>query len=170
MLKVHIRWLIRRDLPEVLAIEEASFAAPATEEDFLRWQRQRNCIGMVAESLEPGSAEAIVGYMIYELHKHDLVLVNFAVHPAHRRRRVGWQMARRLQAKLSFNRRRCITAIVRESNLPALLFGRTVGFKAVGLERGGYDDTGEDAIRLAHWLDEPAPVPPSNRIANLTKE
>ncbi|MEK6238743.1 MAG: ribosomal-protein-alanine N-acetyltransferase RimI, partial [Planctomycetales bacterium] len=48
-LRVHIRWMIRRDMPEVLAIENSSFEFPWSEEDFLRSLQQRNCIGMVAE-------------------------------------------------------------------------------------------------------------------------
>ena len=46
---VHIRWMIRRDMPEVLSIENESFEFPWSEEDFIRCLRQRNCIGMVAE-------------------------------------------------------------------------------------------------------------------------
>ena len=48
-LNVHIRWMIRRDMPEVLAIESGGFANPWTEEDFIRCHRQRNCVNMVAE-------------------------------------------------------------------------------------------------------------------------
>ena len=63
-LTVHIRWMIRRDMPEVLDIESRSFDGPWSEEDFMRSLRQRNCIGMVAEH-----DDCIVGFMIYELHK-----------------------------------------------------------------------------------------------------
>ena len=47
-----IRWMIRRDMPEVLDIEQQSFEFAWTEEDFLCCLRQRNCIGMVAERQE----------------------------------------------------------------------------------------------------------------------
>jgi len=63
-LKPQIRWLIRRDMPEVLEIERANFEYTWTEEDFLCCLRQRNCIGMVAEI-----AHNIEGFMIYELHE-----------------------------------------------------------------------------------------------------
>ena len=76
--RVHIRWMIRRDMPEVLAIEHASFEFPWGEEEFLRVLRQRNCIGMVAEQ-----GERVVGFMIYELHKNKLHIMNFAVHPGY---------------------------------------------------------------------------------------
>ena len=80
-LGVHIRWMIRRDMPEVLKIEAGSFEFPWSEEDFIRCLRQRNCIGMVAEH-----DERVVGFMIYELHKSRLHIINFAVHPTFRRR------------------------------------------------------------------------------------
>ena len=80
--KVHIRWMIRRDMPEVLHTEQESFEYAWTEEDFLKCLRQRNCIGMVAEH-----GEKVVGFMIYELHKSKLHVLNFAVHPDFRRDR-----------------------------------------------------------------------------------
>ena len=82
--RVHIRWMIRRDMPEVLQTEQESFEYSWTEEDFLRCLRQRNCIGMVAER-----GDAIVGFMIYELHRTRLQLLNFAVNPTVRRTGVG---------------------------------------------------------------------------------
>ena len=75
-LPVHIRWMIRRDMPRCLGDRAAGFEFPWSEEDFIRCLRQRNCIGMVAEH-----SERVVGFMIYELHKNRLHVLNFAVHP-----------------------------------------------------------------------------------------
>src|SRR5881392_849563 len=102
--RVHIRWMIRRDMPEVLQIETTSFEFPWTEEDFLRCLRQRNCIGMVAEH-----GEKVVGFMIYELHKNKLHILNFAAHAEWRRSGVGQQMVAKLVSKLSSHRRTRIT-------------------------------------------------------------
>jgi ribosomal-protein-alanine N-acetyltransferase len=143
--RVHIRWMIRRDMPEVLQTEQACFEYSWTEEDFLRCLRQRNCIGMVAEQ-----GEKVVGFMIYELHKSKLHILNFAVHPAYRRIGVGAQMVAKLISKLSSHRRTRITLAVRETNLPAQLFFRAQGFKAVRVLRGYYQDSGEDAF-LMHY-------------------
>ncbi len=145
LLRVHIRWMIRRDMPEVLQTEQASFEFPWTEEDFLRCLRQRNCIGMVAEQ-----GEKVVGFMIYELHKAKLHILNFAVHPAWRRLGVGGQMVSKLVSKLSSHRRTRITLEVRETNLVAQLFFRTQGFRAVRVLRTYYEDSGEDAF-LMHY-------------------
>ena len=78
-ISVQIRWMIRRDMPEVLRIENDSFEFNWTEEDFLACLRQRNCIGMVAEY-----DGRVVGFMIYELHKTRLHILNFAVAPGFR--------------------------------------------------------------------------------------
>src|SRR5271157_3236611 len=129
-LRVHIRWMIRRDMPEVLQIEQESFDYSWTEEDFLRCLRQRNCIGMVAEC-----GDRVVGFMIYELHKTKLHILNFAVHPAWRRRGVGENMVAKLVGKLSNHRRTRITLEVRETNLEAQLFFRAQEFKAVRVLR-----------------------------------
>jgi ribosomal-protein-alanine N-acetyltransferase len=143
--RVHIRWMIRRDMPEVLQTEQQSFEYAWTEEDFLRCLRQRNCIGMVAEQ-----GEKVVGFMIYELHKAKLHILNFAVHPAWRRCGVGGQMVAKLISKLSSHRRTRITLEVRETNLPAQLFFSKQGFRAVRVLRGYYEDSGEDAFVMQY--------------------
>jgi len=48
-LEISIRWLIRRDMPEVFSIERRSFEFPWCEEKFLEHLRRRNCIGLVVE-------------------------------------------------------------------------------------------------------------------------
>src|SRR3954451_17952276 len=78
--RVHIRWMIRRVMPEVMAIEHASSEFPWCEEEFLRVLRHRNCIGIVSEE-----GERVICLIIYELHKAKLDVVNFAVAPEYRR-------------------------------------------------------------------------------------
>ena len=161
-MNVHIRWMIRRDMPEVLEIEESSFEFPWTEEDFIRCLRQRNCIGMVAEY-----DEKVVGFMIYELHREQLHVLNFSVGPDCRRRGVGSQMVAKLLGKLSQQRRNQITLEIRETNLAAQVFFRDLGFKAISVLRDYYDDTVEDAY-VMQYMYQPEPVesvPFSNRIA-----
>jgi ribosomal-protein-alanine N-acetyltransferase len=143
--RVHIRWMIRRDMPEVLQAEQESFEYSWTEEDFLRCLRQRNCIGMVAEA-----GEKVVGFMIYELHKSKLNILNFAVSPGQRRSGIGGQMVTKLISKLSSHRRTRITLEVRETNLAAQLFFRSQGFRAVRVLRAYYEDSGEDAFLMQY--------------------
>jgi ribosomal-protein-alanine N-acetyltransferase len=141
--RVHIRWMIRRDMPEVLAIEREGFEFPWLDEDFVRCLRQRNCIGMVAEL-----DDRVVGFMIYELQKTRIHVLNFAVLGEHQRCGVGSQMIAKLTAKLSLQRRSRIILSVRETNLPAQLFFRENGFRAVSVLRSYYADTPEDAYMM----------------------
>ncbi len=136
----YIRWMLDRDLPEILAIEFECYDSPWMEEDFIRCLRQRNCIGMVAEH-----EDRVVGFMIYELHKHRIDITNFTVAVACHRCGVGTQMLDKMKAKLSLQRRSRLSLEVRESNLPAQLFYRDMGFHAVNVLREFYPDTDEDA-------------------------
>ena len=137
---VHIRWMIRRDMPEVQAIENASFDSPWSEEEFIRSLRNRNCIGMVAET-----GEKIVGYMIYELHRNRLEILNLAVHGEHRRSGVGSSMIAKLYGKLSPQRRTRIDAAVCERNEVAHYWLKACGFTAVEILRDHYEEITADA-------------------------
>jgi [ribosomal protein S18]-alanine N-acetyltransferase len=164
--RIHIRWMIRRDMADVLATERGSFDYAWTEDDFLRCLRQRNCIGMVAEQ-----GDRVIGFMIYELHKSKLHVLNFAVAPSIRRIGVGTQMVDKLIAKLSSHRRSKITLAVRERNLAAQLFFRKNDFKAVKVLRNYYEDSNEDAFLMEFRVEEPVndfvDVGPANRISQF---
>jgi len=135
--------MIRRDMTDVLHIEDESFEFSWLEDDFIRCLRQRNCIGMVAEH-----NERVIGFMIYELHRNRLHVLNFAVHPDFRRKGIGSQMMNKLVAKLSPQRRTRIQLEVRETNLPAQLFFRGLNFRAISLLRDFYEDSPEDAYLM----------------------
>ncbi len=161
-LRVQIRWMIRRDMREVLRIERESFEFHWTEEDYLACLRQRNCIGMVAEI-----DNQVVGIMIYELHKSRLHILNFAVAERYRRTGIGQQMLDKLIGKLSQQRRTRVTLEVRETNLPAQVFFRQSGFRATGVVRDHYADTNEDAYTMQYALRNGPVSLTHNRIAQV---
>lgn len=139
----NVRWLIRKDLPEVLEIEKLSFEFPWTEEEFKKCLGRRECIGMVVEL-----DEAVAGYMIYELHKTRLHVLNLAVHPDVRRQGIGSRMVDKLIGKLSFQRRNRMLLEVRETNLHAQLFLKKHGFRAIEILKSFYEDSTEDAYLM----------------------
>ena len=139
----------------------SSFEFPWTEEDFYNCLRQRNCIGMVAEH-----DERVVGFMIYELQKTRLHVVNLAVHSEYRRRGVGTQMVEKLRVKLTPEHRRRISLEIRETNVPAQLFFRENQFRAVSILKEFYDDTIEDAYVMEFCCPETT-FAPINRIQRL---
>lgn len=163
-IRVHIRWMIRRDMGDVLRIERDNFEFPWIDEDFIRCLRQRNCIGMIAEY-----EDRVVGFMIYELHHSRIHLLNFAVSPAYQRRGVGSQMLAKLAAKLTSQRRSRILLEIRETNLAAQLFFRENGFRAISVLHQYYEDTPEDAylMQYRYRAEKPAVLESPNRITRL---
>jgi len=149
----HVRWMIRRDMAEVLEIEGHSFDYPWNEEDFVRCLRQRNCIGMVCEA-----DEQVVGFMIYELHKDLLDVINIAVHKDWRHKGVFTTMVDKLKGKLTPQRRNRIVLVVRDKNLSAQLAFRSLGFWCTGIEKDFYEvENGccEDGYRFVYRHYEP---------------
>jgi len=159
----HIRWMIRKDMHEVLHIEQSSFPHPWSECDFLHCLRQRNYIGMIAENHHG----RILGYMIYELHMRRLHLLSLAVYPPFRKHGVGSCMVEKLIGKLNPDRRTRLTAEVGERNLDGQLFFQAMGFKATHVMRRHYDETGEDAYAMEYRIGDPITQSsrPVNRVA-----
>lgn len=159
-LGIYIRWMSRRDMPEVLAIENASFEHPWSEEEWIRCLRQRTNIGMVVER-----DEVVIGHMVYALEPKTINVLNMAVRPDLVRMGIGRAMIDKLKSKLHLQRRNKIICNVQEYNLEAQLFMRSCGFTAVETTRGFFVNpcTFEpvDAIRFVHlcnWIeleDEP---------------
>lgn len=145
---VRVRWMIRRDMDDVIDIECKSFEYPWEETDFIRCLRARNCIGMVAETTD-GS---VVGYLLYELYKTKICIINFAVAYEYRKSGVGRQMVTRLIDKLSKDRRTRLVLDVRETNLQAQLFFSHLGFKATQILKNQYDDSNEDSYHMVYKL------------------
>lgn len=90
----HIRWIIRQDLPEVVALD-----GEWSVNDLLAKLRERNCIGMVAE--EYSFPWNVVGFMVYNLFKDHIQVVRMVgVSPE-----IKVAMCKRLTGKLARHRR-----------------------------------------------------------------
>ena len=160
--KIEVRWMIRRDMGEILDIEKESFSSPWAEEDFIKYLKERNVIGMVAE-IGDGNDDQIVGYMVYSLYKDRLELKNFAVHPDFRRQGVGTKLAEKLKGKLSTSRRTRVVTHVSEGNYRAQKFFSSKGFRATGVIKNHFS-TGEDAYAFQYEVKHPLEAP-ANRIS-----
>lgn len=167
--KTHVRWMIRRDMNEILAIERMSKAGssvePWSEEVFVKHLRRRDTIGMVVER-----NDQVVGFMLYELHSKRLDVLRFELAPDARGRGLGRRMMEKLIGKLTAQRRNRIRIVVSENNVTMQTFLRHMGFRAVSVLRDTYGGTdgdhyvfeykwrpaeGEDENGLK-WDDEPA--------------
>jgi len=151
-LKFRVRWMIRRDMPEVLEIEQAAFPISFrwSEDDFMHVLRRRTAIGMVAEEC---ASERVAGFFIYESHAAAIELLTIAVGTEWRRCGAGRLMVERLKSKTTA-RRRSIRFDVNERNLAALKFFSALGFRAIATRRGVYDDCDDDAIAFRLTRDE----------------
>ena len=132
MIKIHIRWMVRKDLDIVSEIEKECFEFPWTGNDFVAAMRQRNCIGRVAEC-----DSQIVGYVIYVMNQDNIEITNLGVKKKLRHKGVGTQMVSQLIGKLDLQRRPKLILTVRESNVVAQCFFRDVaqpGFRVVKIE------------------------------------
>lgn len=153
--RVHIRWMIRRDMAEVLAIENLCFEYPWSEKHFIEdVLRRRDVIGMVAEHGH-GESMQVSGFVVYALAKKYLEVLNFAVHPELQRRGVGRQMIDKLKSKLSPQRRTRLVCDVSEWNTAAQLFFKAMGFRCVSVLWNYYDlDEETDAYHFRFIVPE----------------
>jgi len=143
-LPIKIRWCIRKDFPDLLAVEDACFEYPWSLTDFLDHSRKQE--GILEAAI---LGDKIIGYMAYSTripgsYEGGMQLNSVAVLPEFQRRGVGRQLVRKLRKKLQQNRPRILLQ-VRETNLAAQLFFREVGFFAISVVRGFYEVTEEDA-------------------------
>jgi len=152
-----IRWMIRKDMPEVLNIEELTNSNPDNEEQFLSYLRQKNIIGMVSEY-----QEQVVGFMIYELQKFNLDIIKFAVHPNYQRQSIGAGMINKLKSKLHNCRRTFIQTEVDDFNLKGQLFLQSRRFIATKVIRNRYQGK-NDIYKMEFHL------PTTNRIQSYLK-
>lgn len=139
----HIRWMIRRDMNEVMEIERASFEFPYSESDVIRLLLQRNFIGMVADC-----DGVVAGFMIYALYGDEIHLHDIAVHPDCRGLGLFRAMLNQLGSKLSTARRRRILTDVRETNIGAQKAFAACGYTCVGTVPAPYEEVDEDGLRF----------------------
>ena len=144
---VQVRWMVRRDFAKVLEIEQACFGFPWTDEEFRQCLQQPNCLGIVAEH-----EGRVVGFVVYETPKNRIFISNIAVDPKFQRHNVARQMIQKLVSKMLYQRRHKIMVEIRETNLPALLCFRALGFRASTVLRNFYEDQSEDAYVLQYRL------------------
>jgi ribosomal protein S18 acetylase RimI-like enzyme len=134
-----LRWIISADLSGLMPMSELCPALEWSAEDFRECFRSVDTIGKVVTV--DGSP---VGFLVYKLdHQlHEVFIKNIAVRPEWQRRGAGMTLLRSLDTKLSQSYER-ITAIVPETDLPALYLFRDAGFRAVRVLRDWFDT--EDA-------------------------
>ncbi|MDH3733183.1 MAG: ribosomal protein S18-alanine N-acetyltransferase [Gemmatimonadota bacterium] len=136
------------DLPQILEIENASFATPWSPKTFLNLLRRPNAALFTAEYV-PGD---VVGYAVIWFAGPEGELGDLAVRAEGRRRGVGSAL---VEAALSEAARRASQEVyleVRESNLAARNLYERHGFEVVNRRTGYYSDPVEDALVMRRFV------------------
>jgi len=165
---VTLRWILQRDLPVMLQLEQQPPAPQWTQKEFKAVFQSADTAGWVADI-----AGRVVGFLVYRVTSQpDLVesvaadfpgwrsyaaagqvarkplgisLLNLAVAPSWRRHGIGRTLLGRIGQKLQ-QPQDCIEVTVPESNLPVQLLLRDAGYKAVSVQRDYYG--AEDGYRM----------------------
>lgn len=147
--QVVLRNLDREHLDGVMEIEQASYATPWGREQFEEEIGREFSDSIVAVE-EPGGV--VLGYAVCWTMAEESHLLNIAVRPGSREKGIGGTLLEECIRRGARARSRSIYLEVRAGNEAALrLYGRE-GFRFVGIRRGYYTDTGEDAIVLARGI------------------
>lgn len=133
--KPHIRWGIRRDMPEIMAIENATYRQPWTEDQFLKYLCRREVTMLVAVL-----NEQVIGYCVYLLGKRKLVVYSLTVAEWHRRDGIGKAFIDKVKGKLSSFRCPTCEIVTTEHNVDAQLFLRAQGFLCTNTQKNQGDD------------------------------
>lgn len=141
----NVRLMLKRDLFQVLAIEEANTQSPWTERDFRKFMGAKGNIGFVAEY-----REQIVGFCLYQYlpSKFCILLTELSVRNDVFRRGVGTVMFQHLVNMSKGLQVAKVNYFVLESNLTCQLFLRSQGFRAVRIHRGYYEEYDEDVYEM----------------------
>jgi ribosomal-protein-alanine N-acetyltransferase len=146
-MSVVIERMRREDLPEILAIEVASFPHPWTEEMF-ESELARGDFSqiLVARLADAGTRPPLAGYVCVWVVSDEAHINNIAVDPRWRRRGIATAL---LEAALDHGRirgaRRAFLE-VRASNLGAQALYQQFGFQPAGVRKRYYDHPVEDAV------------------------
>jgi [ribosomal protein S18]-alanine N-acetyltransferase len=146
--RVDFRRLELRDLTAIDKIERDSYRTPWSRSMFAGELAKPSSISLGAFDPENGE---LLGYLIISRYVDAWHVMNLAVAPKHRRKRIASGLLERLFELTSDEGRRGYTLEVRVSNEVAIKLYEQAGFKARGVRRGYYTDNREDALIM--WRD-----------------
>jgi ribosomal-protein-alanine N-acetyltransferase len=153
--KVEIRKLELRDLNAIERIERDSYRTPWSRSMFAGELAKPSSLSLGAFEPETGH---LLGYLIISRYVDAWHVMNLAVAPDQRRRRIAANLLDRLFELTAGEDRRGYTLEVRVSNDVAIRLYEQAGFRARGIRRGYYTDNREDALIM--WRD-PEPARPT---------
>jgi [ribosomal protein S18]-alanine N-acetyltransferase len=165
-LEVHLVPMRRRHLRAVLRIEQQVYPRPWSHSLFVSELALRSTRAYIVAKV----GRDVVGYAGLMMSLTDGHVTTIAVDPTWHRRGVGTRLLLALAREAIARAATALTLEVRLSNKPAQEMYRRFGFVPVGVRKGYYADTGEDALvmwaydvatpeyaRLLNGLDDRVP-------------
>jgi [ribosomal protein S18]-alanine N-acetyltransferase len=146
--ELEIQPMRRRHLRGIMAIERHVYPRPWSPNLFLsEMADSHNRVYLVARL-----GKDVVGYGGVMSYGDEAHVTTIAVDPKHHRRKIGTRLLYELiQAGLRMGAQ-AISLEVRVSNWGAQRLYSRFGFRPVGVRKGYYQETGEDALVM--WADE----------------
>ena len=150
-----IHFLIRRHMPEVLEIENASFSVPWTYDEM--WEA---CWGETAKNEPMHMAlvyivrDEVAGYAVYHLDDEKIEILNLAIREDFRRQGIASELISSIKIKLEGSKvaRTHMIADVSEQNLEAQPLFKKNGFMATQVVHDAYGDWSSDDCYRFEWL------------------
>ncbi|MBU2601850.1 MAG: ribosomal protein S18-alanine N-acetyltransferase [Actinobacteria bacterium] len=139
-----LRDMRESDLPHVLGIERASFPVPWTAQMFRdEFDHARSWRRVVED--ETGS---VVGFLVARFYGDSWHIMDLVITFRQRRRGLGGLLLDDLLQTLPIDA--TLVLEVRRGNEAAIALYSSRGFRTVGVRRGYYPNTGEDALVMMH--------------------
>ena len=134
--------MVLDDVPQVHAIETATFATPWSYQSFVD-EMTVNCCARYMVAEEDGHVIAYAGAWCAFEEGH---ITNIAVEEKHRGKGVGFLVTAALMQYCANLGVQYMTLEVRRSNLAAQALYEKLGFIKLGVRKRYYEDNGEDAF------------------------
>jgi [ribosomal protein S18]-alanine N-acetyltransferase len=146
--ELEITRMRRRHLKGVMAIERQVYPRPWSPSLFLSEMSEPNNRAYLVARM----GRDVVGYGGMICYGDEAHITTIAVDPIHHRRKIGTRLMYELMAEALGMGAGAVSLEVRMSNWGAQrMYGR-FGFRPVGVRKGYYQETGEDALVM--WVDD----------------
>ncbi len=143
--------MLETDIPRLMEIEKECFSTPWTASMFMCQIRLVD----ISANLVFIEGGVIAGYVIAWFGYEEMHLLSIGVMPASR----GLGLAEKLLDEAMKRSKKAggikVILEVRASNSRARRFYQKMGFRRVGVRKGYYSESGEDALVLERYIEEP---------------
>lgn len=133
------------DMEELIELERLCFA--------YHWTREQFAMGLergVYRILGARCQGRLAGYIAFSLIEDEMEILNLAVHPDFRRRGLGQSLLAGAFAICAGKGIAKSFLDVKASNTAAIDLYRKFGYEQIGVRKGYYPDTREDALLFRH--------------------